>query len=199
MPILPTYLARRDENKGRKGGLVRAQTFPKGGGIGSEGRPSRKHRPCPSPGRPSPGSQVPVRPSPGFRKGRGLRREWAAVERVRPQTFTVRPMTSFGFGSRGSTSDLDGQAGGFELGDAAGLVVFGGGGKGEGGGVVGGAHAFVLAFADVVVGKEVHFVWLAVKAPEEGGGGRRAGGASVLHGLADDIVWFWESWVMLRS
>ena len=92
------------------------------------------HRPCPSPGWPSLGSQVPTCPCPGFRKGRGQRKEGAAVERVRPQTFTVWPMTSFGFGSRGST-------------------------------------ALVLAFADVVVGKEVHFVWLAVETPEESGGG----------------------------
>lgn len=61
-----------------------------------------------------------------------------------------------------SPADLDGQAGGFELGDAAGLVLFCGGREGERFRVVGGAQALVLAFADVVVGKEIHFVGLAV-------------------------------------
>ena len=61
-----------------------------------------------------------------------------------------------------SPADLDGQAGGFELGEAAGLVLFCGGREGERFRVVGGAQALVLAFADVVVGKEVHFVGLAV-------------------------------------
>ena len=61
-----------------------------------------------------------------------------------------------------SPADLDGQAGGFELGEAAGLVLFCGGREGERFRVVGGAQALVLAFADVVVGKEIHFVGLAV-------------------------------------
>lgn len=61
-----------------------------------------------------------------------------------------------------SPADLDGQAGGFELDEAAGLVLFCGGREGERFRVEGGAQALVLAFADVVVGKEIHFVGLAV-------------------------------------
>ena len=61
-----------------------------------------------------------------------------------------------------SPADLDGQAGGGELGEAVGLVLFRGGGEGERFRVVGGAQALVLAFADVMVGKEVHFIGLAV-------------------------------------
>ena len=62
--------------------------------------------------------------------------------------------------------------------DAAGLILFRGGGKGESGGVVDCAHSFVLAFADVVVGKEVHLVRKAVKAQEKvrGGGDIGLGG-----------------------
>lgn len=55
--------------------------------------------------------------------------------------------------------------------DAAGLILFRGGGEGEAGGVIGGAQTVVLAFADVMVGKEVHFFGRAVEREEEGGGG----------------------------
>ena len=65
--------------------------------------------------------------------------------------------------------DRDGEAGVGELAEAAVLVVLGGGGEGEAVGVIDRAQAFVLAFADVVVGKEVHLVGFAVQGTEEGG------------------------------
>lgn len=100
MPILPTDLARRDENKGRKGGLVRAQTLPKGG-ENRVGRAAFKEaQTLPKPWQAEPGFPSPWQAEPGFSRG---------------------PWT------------------------------------------------------------------------EEGGA------ASDLHGQADDIVWFWESWVNLRS
>ena len=106
MPILPTDLARRDENKGRKGGLVRAQTLPEGG-RNRVGRAAIKEaQTLPKPWQAEPGFPSPCQAEPGFSQG-----SWT----------------------------------------------------------------------------------------EEGVGGRRAGAASDLHGQADDIVWFWESKVNLRS
>ena len=116
MPILPTDLARRDENKGRKGDLVRAQTLPEGG-RNRVGRAAIKEaQTLPKPWQAEPGFPSPCQTEPGF-----------------PSPYL--PVPGFSQGS-----------------------------------------------------------WT-----EEGVGGRRAGAASDLHGQADDIVWFWESKVNLRS